>query len=57
MIILHQHKFIFLRPYKAAETSVETMLSRLGEHDDIITPWRSEGRCTSMTPWIPAIST
>lgn len=35
--ILHRHKFILVRLRKATETSVEIVLSRLGENDDIVT--------------------
>lgn len=38
MIISHRHKFIFLKPYKVAGSSVELFLADLCGPDDIITP-------------------
>ncbi len=38
MIVSHSHKFIFLKSYKTAGTSIEAALSKYCSGDDIITP-------------------
>ena len=38
MIISHSHKFIFIKSYKTAGTSVEAALSQICEGDDVVTP-------------------
>ena len=38
MIISHSHKFIFIKPWKTAGTSVETALSQYCSGNDIVTP-------------------
>jgi len=42
MIVSHEHKFIFLKTYKTASTSMEIALSRVLGCDDIITPARPD---------------
>lgn len=42
MIVCHRYRFIFIKPRKAASTSVEIALSRLCEPTDIVTPLRRE---------------
>ena len=38
MIVSHAHRFIFLKTYKTASTSIEIALSRYCGADDVITP-------------------
>lgn len=38
MIVSHRHKFIFLKTYKTAGSSMEVLLSRYCGPDDIVTP-------------------
>ena len=38
MIISHTHKFIFIKPWKTAGTSVEAALSQRCSNNDIVTP-------------------
>lgn len=38
MIISHTHKFIFIKSWKTAGTSIEAALSEHGSGDDIVTP-------------------
>jgi hypothetical protein len=38
MIISHSHKFIFIKSFKTAGTSVESILSNFCSGDDIVTP-------------------
>lgn len=42
MIVCHRYKFIFIKPRKAASTSVEIALSRLCDAADIVTPLSRE---------------
>jgi len=38
MIISHSHKFIFIKPWKTAGTSIEAALSQYCSNNDIVTP-------------------
>ena len=38
MILSHQHRFIYIKTYKTASTSIEAALSEICGPDDIITP-------------------
>ena len=38
MILSHQHRFIYIKTYKAASTSIEAALSEVCGPDDVITP-------------------
>ena len=38
MILSHTHKFIYIKTYKTASTSIEAALSAVCGPDDVITP-------------------
>lgn len=38
MILSHKHKFIYIKTYKTASSSIEAMLSQICGPDDVITP-------------------
>ncbi len=42
MILSHAHRFIYIKTYKTASTSIEIALSRICGPDDVITPARPD---------------
>ena len=42
MILSHKYKYIFIKSFKTASTSLEIALSRFCDKEDIITPIKNE---------------
>ena len=42
MILSHAHRFIYIKTYKTASTSIEAALSAICGPDDVITPARED---------------